>query len=305
MPKISLLKGVEKYLTEKAKNNPRDNSHFHPSSWDDCKRKIAYQFYEAKGYISVQDNAIKVSPQLERIFDNGHFVHARWQQYLSCAAPQAVYGRWLCANPLCGLVYGTNSKLGIPRPQKCTTCDSPEFKYQEVGFFDEETMWGGHVDAIVDVRKWNEAIVGRLNPQNSDEIADEIADEMIAVNVFQYPDEDDSIAILDYKSMNPFDFKKLDKPKSEHITQIQIYMYLSGLKYSKFIYEDKSNQSVKEFLVERDDNLLQVKINEAKELKYVVLNMKSSGKRALPDRGYREKSHKKCLRCKYRGHCWK
>lgn len=297
MLKINLLKGVERYLTEKAKNNPRDNSHFHPSSWDDCKRKIAYQFYEAKGYINVQDSAIKVSPQLERIFDNGHFVHARWQQYLSCAAPQAVYGMWKCSNPLCNEIHGTNQKLGVVKPSKCSKCDSFDFKYQEVGFFDPETMWGGHVDAIVDVRKWNETIVGQLNPQDPNE--------MIAVNVFPYPDEDDSMTIFDYKSMNPFDFKKLEKPKSEHITQIQIYMYLSGLKYSKFIYEDKSNQAVKEFLVERDDNLLQVKINEAKELKYVVLNTKSSGKRALPNRGYPEKSHKKCIRCKYRGHCWK
>ena len=295
MLKINLTKGVDKYLFEKARSNPRDNAHFHPSSWDDCKRKIAYQYYESQGYITIADEALKINSQLERIFDNGHSVHARWQEYLFHAAPGALCGKWRCSFTKCGVLYGSESKLGIPKPPECTVCGNKNLIYEEVGFSDEETMWSGHVDAIVNVKKWNEYLVGEFSGE----------DEFIAVGVFSHLSDEDSLAICDYKSMNPFDFKKLEQPKSDHITQIQIYMYLSGLKCSKFIYEDKSNQAVKEFLVERDDNLLRVKVEEAKRLKHIVLHTNSSGKRVLPERGYAAKSHKKCLQCKYRGHCWK
>jgi len=157
--------------------------------------------------------------------------------------------------------------------------------------------WGGHVDAIIDITKWPNADLGEYTPES---IPDE--EKLILV---AFPQEENRFFVVDFKSMNPYSFKDLKQPKPEHLTQMQIYLYLSGLKYGKFIYENKGDQGVKEFLVERDDALLEVKKEEAVMLKHRVTHTNSQGKHVLPPRGYETRGHTKCLQCKYRGHCWK
>ncbi len=105
--------------------------------------------------------------------------------------------------------------------------------------------------------------------------------------------------------MSPFLFKDLKEPKSEHVTQVNIYLYLSGLKTGKLLYEDKGLQSTKEFLVKRDDELIRVKKEEALNLKFQITNRNKQGKRVLPPRAHGSKGDEQCLGCKYRGGCWK
>lgn len=266
MPKFSVLNAVEEHLIEKARNNDRNFKVFHPSAWDGCHRKIAYEYYEAIGAITLDQSTHKIDPQLERIFDNGHFMHDRWGIYLEKAG--ILKGKWRCQNWLAHSspkIYGDNNTTGIPRPDKCE-CGSDKFKYVELGYFDEETNWSGHVDAIV------------------------------------MTDGDD--ILVDFKTMNPFQFNSLKAPLPKHLTQMQIYFHLSGLKYGKFIYEDKGSQKVKEFDVERDDDLIAVKKEEAILLKYQVTHLNSKGQRVLPSRRYFSAGQKECLKCKFRGHCW-
>ena len=165
------------------------------------------------------------------------------------------------------MIFGEDNSTGILRPDKCT-CGCTRFEYVEVGYRDEETNWGGHVDAVVDV-----------------------------------PDREEPI-IVDYKSMNPHLFAKLSEPLPKHKTQIQIYMYLSKLRLGKFIYEDKGTQRAKEFDVPRDDSYIAIKVEEAKALKYCITHKNSKGQRVLPARGYMSSGHKECIACKFRGHCW-
>lgn len=276
---INVVDIVDDLLLDRAKNNNRDNSHFHPSSWDGCKRLHAYAYYESQGFITVDQSALKISPQLERIFGNGHGMHDRWRDYLESTG--ALMGVWECANWIKHTnpkFYGTNSKLGCLKPDKCD-CGESKFYYHEVGFLDPETMWGGHVDAIIDHKIFSQKRNGHI----------------------VLPDEE--LFIIDFKSINSFDFKSLDRPKPEHITQMQIYLYLSGLKYGKFVYEDKNNQSVKEFLVVADPAILTIKKAEAIALKNVV-TMSINGKHYLPKRGFSTRAHPSCQRCKYRSHCW-
>ncbi|KKL57652.1 hypothetical protein LCGC14_2233290, partial [marine sediment metagenome] len=185
-------------------------------------------------------------------------------------------------------------------------CSSTQFEYVEVEFHDEETMWGGRVDAIVDAERWNEAVVRRKMKLDSD-------DKLVAVGIIGYPSpREENLAVFDYKSMNSHQFTKLEEPTSKHLTQLQIYLYLSGLKEGKFIYESKSNQGVKEFLVKRDDIFLEKKRQEAIKLKHIVLNTNSKGSCVLPHKPKNPNGTEKyspgdkmCLQCKYRGHCWK
>lgn len=283
---VNLLDIVNARLTSNAvkaiENKDRDYTHFHPSEWDSCKRKIAYAYYEAKGFISIDSSALKIDPKGERIFDNGHSMHDRWRKYMGWT--NALMGRWMCLNWMAHekpQIYGLDEKLGVLKPEKCE-CGSTRFEYIELGFLDPETMWGGHVDAVIDNK--------------------------LAGNAAGFEDincsEDERYIVIDFKTMNDYEFKRLEEPKPQHNTQMQIYLYLSGLKFGKFIYENKNNQETKELLVVRDDTLLEVKKAEALSLKQLVETPNQRGGRSLPKRGFDSKTHYQCMRCKFRGDCW-
>lgn len=279
---INIVEIVNKNLIKKAKNNDRDYTHFHPSEWDGCKRKIAYEYYESRGYITVDESALKIDPQLERIFGNGHSLHDRWKSYLLDTG--ALMGVWKCE--YCKLhstktLFGEGTKTGCLKPEKCNVCGFKFFEYHEIGLFDEATMWGGHVDAVLD-----QCILSLVYGSN--------------VKL----EEDEKKIAVDFKSMNSYEFATLEAPKPKHLTQMNIYLYLTGLKYGKFIYEDKNSQSVKEFLVVRDDEMLRIKKEEAFVLKKTVTSLNVHGKRALPIRAFDSITHKECKSCKYRGDCW-
>ena len=274
---ISLLKAVEAQLVQDILSNDRDYSYFHPSEWNDCHRKLAYLYYEYKGHISVSQDVIKIDPCLQRIFDNGHFMHDRWRSYVEKTG--MLRGKWMCQNVFehkTPKIYGSDDKWGVFCPEQCE-CGSKKFIYEEVGFYDEDTMWGGHVDAIIDTKG-----IANTDPSPED------------------------LIVVDFKSIHPMSFTKLSAPLEKHMTQMQIYLYLSGIALGKFVYESKGNQQVKEYDVPADVDLMKIKKAEAKKLKYIVLNSNSSGKRVLPlrDKKYSSRAHKECVDCKFRANCW-
>lgn len=258
----------------------RDYRYFHASSWDDCKRKTAYQYYEAMGYITLAPECINIDAGMMRVFQNGHYMHDRWRKYLESTG--ALMGHWRCSDPTHpGYVLGKNERLGILRPERCD-CGNSHLEYQEVGFNDPHTMWGGHVDAIVDQRILAQ-VLGKKIPN------------------FEPGEE---LLVVDFKSMKAFTFKNLESPLPQHQTQMQIYLYLSGLSNGKFIYENKDNQTVKEYLVRIDQGFLAVKKAEAIALKQQLTTVNARGEHTLPPRGYDSKANMRCMSCKYRGHCW-
>ena len=274
---IEILPIVEKNLTQKAKNNNRDYSYFHASEWDKCHRKIAYEYYESKGYITLDGSSIKVSPLKERVYDVGHSAHFRWKGYLEETG--ALMGKWECLNHIAHKniprIFGCEEKLGVLKPNSCS-CGYTKFRYHELSFLDDETMWGGSVDAILDLSLLNTGIP-----------------------------LDERYLVVDFKTINPMQYKTLTQPMSEHDTQMQIYLYLTNLKYGKFIYEDKWTQGVKEFLVTRDEAKLSIKKDQAYRLKYLVTHTNNQGKRVLPERAYESRANSNCLQCKYRSNCWR
>jgi len=294
---IKILDVINRQLQDRAilefESQDRDYTHFHASQWDKCHRQIAYYYYYAKGLIKVDRSSLKniINPVSQRIFDNGHSMHDRWRRYLRASG--SMMGCWECM--MCGWRDGEKEKLGILDPTCCPKCVSDKLIYHEIGFLDQETLWGGHVDTVLDVaifRKYqlNLAFNGNT-PDNYEGFSPE--------------KPEDKYLLVDFKTMNPRQFNELQEPLPDHNTQMQIYLYLSDLKYGKFIYEDKWTQSVKEYLVVRDDNLLAVKKDEALRLKFIVENTNKQGLRVLPQRSYKERTHKECLRCTFRGHCWK
>lgn len=292
---ISIVDAVNRELQNKAINEfeslDRDYTYFHASEWDKCHRQIAYHYYYAKGWISVDRSSLKIDPVSQRIFDNGHWMHDRWRLYLEKSG--ALMGVWVCEK--CNTKHGDKEKLGVLKPSHCNICDHEKIHYEEISLFNEETWWGGHVDAVIDVelfRKYqlNLAFNGNI-PENY---------QGTETNSYE-----DKYLLVDFKTINPRSYNDLTAPMSDHITQMQIYLFLTGLKYGKFIYEDKWTQNTKEYLVVRDDNLIAVKKEESFNLKYTLTHTNSQGLRVLPARAYQERTHRNCLQCQFRGHCWK
>ncbi|MHA2279369.1 MAG: PD-(D/E)XK nuclease family protein [Promethearchaeota archaeon] len=195
---------------------------------------------------------------------------------------------WSCRN--CGTIYGKDEKLGIHKPKECSHCNEkyssvlpvPSFRYHEVGFHDEETMLGGHVDAILDLR--GQEINGELIPEDADEA--------------------DSHLIVDFKSIRAEAFRRLVAAKDSHFTQMQVYLYLSKVRFGKLLYENKNDQMFREFLIARDEAFIKQQVVAAKLLKRIVGNTNSEGKRTLPPRGHKKDNTKECVECPFRSHCW-
>lgn len=280
---IDLEEVINSSMYEKSKGDIRDYSHFHPSEFSQCSRKQVYRYYEYEGFIKISKPDI-VDSRLQRIFNNGHHVHYRLGGDLQRTT--MLKGVWRCSydspdHPL-PATYGADEKLGIKKPDACS-CGFNKFNYEEVGFLDDDTMIGGHVDAVLDLRGFD-------------------------INGKHVPDDapiEDSHMIVDFKSIRWEGFKNLTEPKSGHIIQMQIYLYLSGLKFGKFLYENKNDQNFKQFLVVRDDEIIAREVEKAKTLKHIVKHTNSDGVKTLPprDSSYK-KNTKECVECRYRSHCW-
>ena len=59
---------------------------------------------------------------------------------------------------------------------------------------------------------------------------------------------------IELKSINTAGFTKLNKPKDEHQLQLQMYLNMGNYDIGTVLYENKNDQKIKSFLVERDLN---------------------------------------------------
>jgi hypothetical protein len=62
--------------------------------------------------------------------------------------------------------------------------------------------------------------------------------------------------ILEIKSINSQGFYGLFEPKSEHLIQVNVYMFCSGIPRGVLLYENKNDQELKEFFVKQDQAIL-------------------------------------------------
>lgn len=62
--------------------------------------------------------------------------------------------------------------------------------------------------------------------------------------------------VLEIKSMNTSQFYGSHEPKPEHLIQVNVYMFCTGIPRACLLYECKDNQHLKEFYVKEDKNIL-------------------------------------------------
>ena len=156
------------------------------------------------------------SPRTQMIFDVGNALHEWWQeQYFG--PMQVLKGKWRCVR--CG--YVTSGMVLMPnRPHACGEDDGPSitdgkiitlgnnrsWKFDEVRVTNDE--WGvvGHSDGIY--------VLGKDSPQEEE-------------------------VVLDIKTAGPTFWAGGGRVYPSNIFQVNIYMWLLGLKKSILLYVDK------------------------------------------------------------------
>jgi hypothetical protein len=168
----------------------------------------------------------------QSIFAEGHAIHDKWQSWLGDWG--VLYGRWKCS--ACRTVawsYGKPDDL-CEHPLSCV-------KYAEVPL--AHGIWGGHADGILLIQD---------QPVSMLEI------KSIGTGSIRYGAPS---IFMDGEPLEKM-FSRITQPFPSHMRQIQIYMELSSrilepevptVDQAIVLYELKSNQEAKEFVVQRDD----------------------------------------------------
>lgn len=166
MGKIIISTLLDMTLRELCKQNDRKYDHFHPSSFGDCPRKTAYQ------YFGVPSEA-EFNARMQRVFDAGHSMHERFQQrYFRNCKELILHGYWRCQK--CEFIHGKDELRGIPEPKECTQCKGKRFRYVETHVKNTEYNFEGDVDVVlksastgewlvVDLKTSKDSSYGRLS----------------------------------------------------------------------------------------------------------------------------------------------
>jgi CRISPR/Cas system-associated exonuclease Cas4 (RecB family) len=108
------------------------------------------------------------------------------------------------------------------------------------------------------------------------------------------------LKLIEIKSIGPegFTFRKhYKKPKTEHYTQAQIYLYAMKLESGFIIYENKGNQELLIFEITRDDDEIEKYFKKKKKVLEMIRNQE------MPKRPYKRES-KHCQDCPLEVWCW-
>jgi CRISPR/Cas system-associated exonuclease Cas4 (RecB family) len=222
---VDLIRNDHKKVID---SNDRDYTYFHPSEFHECVRKLAYKFYEVEGKNTI-------TPDLQRIFDNGHYMHDRYVQYFRNIG--IIYGVWVCANPLCSHKIGEDEDIGIKEPEEpCEKCGCDKYFYHEVNVNNKEHWFSGHVDCIFKLSG--------------------------------------DFSLVDFKSMNSRMFGQLREPLEKHVIQITIYLWILDMKSGFLLYENKDTQKMKLYEVERNAELVEQIKKRAMGLKKILQQKK-------------------------------
>ena len=169
----------------------------------------------------------EIETDLLLIFEHGNGLHDRLQNSI-LPGVGVLRGKWICLG--CGTMQGgpppkdcsVNTDWAIPRPEKCEKCESTEFRFFEVEYYNYELKLRGHTDGYL------------VLPGMS------------------------SIGVLEAKSIKP-GWQIKNVPKMEHAVQLQQYLLLTGLQWGIILYWIKGENGTAAFVehfVERDEGTL-------------------------------------------------
>lgn len=160
---------------------------------------------------------------------------------------------------------------------------------EELSLKDKELAISGRSDAII----WDLDLPVDFKP-------DKTIDNISLVDTkgkVVYNGHPDFVKIIEFKSINTTNFGKLKRvAKPNHVKQLQLYFYLTGIKKGAIYYEDKNNQSHKMFEVVYDQAIVDTVLADIK--RYVELARANT----LPERPFAP-TDIPCRFCQYRETC--
>jgi CRISPR/Cas system-associated exonuclease Cas4 (RecB family) len=230
-----------------------------------CPRAVYLRITE--GPILVEGKNFNFST--ENIFDEGHAIHAKWQQRFRTATP--LWGDWKCI--ICdhierdclepeGYDYVSPTKVRSSRPCDYRTGDDYNggddrgnhiWEYQEIRLDAEaEALMVGHADGGA----WT--TLAEIKSVGTGSVRIE------AWDIFDAADGD-------LQKM----WSGITRPFKTHVNQVDIYLWICqtrGLPFTsaEFIYESKWNQQVKNFTVEYSEERSTRLVDQAVKIKYAV-----------------------------------
>jgi hypothetical protein len=84
--------------------------------------------------------------------------------------------------------------------------------------------------------------------------------------------------ILEIKSINSSGFYSLYSPKEDHLIQVNVYMFCTGIERAVLLYECKDNQELKEFYLKLDADILTPVLEKIKHVQRLI-NQKGDDKK--------------------------
>lgn len=240
-----LLGDVQRLLLGRAEaESTRDQTVLHPSSvakagW--CQRAGYYQL--------VGRSPVKKpfsSWQMEMIFDEGHFIHERWQsRFWEIEALWGVFRCMQCKHYWYALAPSTCASCGAPREY---------LRYAEVPLVRPDHLLSGHADgyteepAIIEIKSVG---LGTLRFENPS---------LLAKHTYRFTLNGAPREFVDLDAL----WKDISQPFPAHIRQAHLYSFISetasNVPFASteiFIYECKWNQRAKEFVVRYDQDRIQ------------------------------------------------
>ena len=226
-----LLGDVERHLMRRPLDNRRMDV-LHPSEIikpDWCHR---YAYHLLSGGEAIRE---KPNLRLQNIFDEGHYIHAKWQSRFQEMG--VLYGKFRCL--ACQkITFGLS-------PKSCEHCSCKVLEYAEVTLVDNALRIAGHTDGwikglgadcLIEIKSIGS---GTLRFEAPDILADAGGDMTKA-------------------------FNNIRRPFRGHLLQGQMYLELVHRMYGDeapkeivFLYENKADQNTKEFTVKADYEIVE------------------------------------------------
>lgn len=239
---------IERHLLTRPLDTSRRQDVIHPSELvknDFCVRASYFRI------IGVTQNEDRPGLRLQSIFDEGHSIHHKWQEWIREGG--WMYGVWECND--CGNRFWDTS------PEACSVCGDPQVSYKEVPLTDPDLMIAGHSDGWVKGLKEDFMI------------------EIKSVGSGTMRLEQPSL----FKGGNDLfsAWRDVRRPFPTHIRQGQLYLELArrmaerGILESApseivFLYELKADQSYKEFVVKADPFIVKDMLDNAFDIARAV-----------------------------------
>lgn len=283
----TLLAQMQTHVMKKAAlPSDRRQDVIHPSELckeDVCPRKIVYRISGTPKDFDSEVHGIG----LQTIFQEGHDVHSKFQIWLQEMG--VLWGNWRCKG--CDMGYvGLSADLDEVDDTSGLGFHRHVWDYREVPIdgMDKYLIYG-HGDGAVGTTIIEVKTIG-LGTVRMEEPA----------LISQY-----TVKTVDGKSVVDIDslWKNLSRPLISHRKQAGIYLRLmqeAGHPFETitFIYENKSNQQVKQFVTKYEPYLVDPLLDIAKDIKWAVEN-----KRTLPIPTDLTADSKTCRACEWRTTC--